>query len=202
MKIPFYIWGNSGKGKWADWGHMRARNKIVNRTQGCPNSGLNFAFCYNWFIYQLFPVLSGIGINCKFQRVGFNEQVNPCWSFFLLPDIILLGKEISQYFPKQSFSHWGHIILNTQSLESSSSWSELKSVFNNSGDTRLYVGVVCSCLGCCENMAYGLWNRNQTWTSSDISTRRSRATESRMTAAGNQGQRCQQISMSDWCFTA
>lgn len=93
IKLSFYIWGNSGKGKWADWGHMTARNKIVKRTQGCPNSGLNFVFCYSWFIYWLFPVPSGIGVNCKFQRVGSDEQVNPCQSFFLLSDIILVENQ-------------------------------------------------------------------------------------------------------------
>lgn len=78
IKVSFCIWGNSEKGKWTEQGHRKARNKIVKRTQGCPNSGLNSVFCYNYFAYLLLPLLFEIGVNCKFQIIGFSNQISPC----------------------------------------------------------------------------------------------------------------------------
>lgn len=86
IKVYFCIWENTEtlkhknteEGKWAEWGHRKARNKIAKRTQGCTNSGLNFVFCYNYFSYLLFSLLFEVGINCKLQIIGFSNQVSPC----------------------------------------------------------------------------------------------------------------------------
>lgn len=104
-KVSSCIWENSSKEKKADHSHIRTKSLI---SQGCPNSGLNIIFCYYCFIHLLFPVLSGIGVSCKFQRVIWLPSQSP---LIFLPHIWhYTVRKNSQYpFPKlRHFIQWPH----------------------------------------------------------------------------------------------